>query len=412
MESQRQLSLIGFALNSLSEREIPTRAGEKSLKPRPIPLPLTSSLAIVVATIEITGLTDWGPVGFGALALAFAVTVVHDSRRAQGPLKLNFGRGMLASFYAAWVSVISVGAITRGMWEQDTFIIFFGALLLGLAPLAMASTRPAHKPSESSTLILKLSTVAFGIVALGVEVATIVGLEGFGRFSHERVYVALFVLSLSRAANTKSISVLIWAGLVLSFVRYPSATTLLALVVFVLLRAALRINLRRLWVIAGAIIASMAFVLVINGRSLLNEFYLLVGRTDNSGTREYLWAQAETVLAQSPWFGGAASVSITGLANVNGVVQPVPYHNSMLTVGVVAGWPAVALLCALLLIVILGEVFSRKGSLASQSVWLPALAASVVSLAFNPVLEKPGLALIFYTLLALSLVRNESRLNG
>jgi hypothetical protein len=298
------------------------------------------------------------------------------------------------------MSLLLIAAIRAGTWNAETFIIIFGSWLPAMGVVAyriLPARRPRLSKTRAADDFLVATTLLFGFAAI------LDGVIGWGSsgppdfMNHERAFVAILCLLMPLRRAQTAARLVVSIGLVLAMVRYPSATTLAAVVCAVITLLVLRLKSRARTIAAIVLGGGLALLLVPLADALLADYYDAVGRTDNSATRLVLWAQGLAVLSGDPVGGGWASAPITGWANVAGIVQPVPFHNSALTIAVAGGLVALGLTGFLLAAVLFNGVWSVQSAPDFARVWVPTLTAAIVCATVNPVLERPGTAIPFYT---------------
>ncbi|WP_404443822.1 hypothetical protein LG315_10535 [Microbacterium marinum] len=251
-----------------------------------------------------------------------------------------------------------------------------------------------------------LASSLFALVAVSDGIARLFDGTPAGFLNHETAFVAILVLCLTPTRGRRLIQVLTLGALILSTIRYPSATTALAVAGAALTWGALKTS-RNAVIALAAGIAGLAAALLPRAEQLLQDFYTQVGRVNNTATREMLWGQAEGIIERNPLVGGGAREPITGLAHIYGQTQFAPFHQSFLTFGVVGGVTAIAILISLLITTLGTAVFSRRDKSSFKLSWAPALAAGAICLTVNPILERVDTSLIFAVLTICAFARHE-----
>lgn len=217
--------------------------------------------------------------------------------------------------------------------------------------------------------------------------------------NHETIFVVV-VSTLLTTRMRRLTAVVAIAAVAISTLRYPTATILLILVVGAILISVCKAFSGRSVKVAVAVVGSAAGVMLLRyGQSAINVFYSNSSRTNNTETREVLWAQGLEVVYSNPLFGGHGTETITAEAIINGRLAKVPLHNTLLTLAVYGGAILVALL---VMLIATAAILSLRGVAANNRVGLIAilsLTSVTSSLLFNPVLDKLGIAVCFYAVL-------------
>ncbi|MDV2976878.1 UNVERIFIED_CONTAM: O-antigen ligase family protein [Actinomycetes bacterium ARC8] len=288
--------------------------------------------------------------------------------------------------------------MATGTWAPDTLVILAGALPLLVAPVAYYALPPRPHWQGRLYIVLMCATAIFAVSAVVDGLLTPWG-EQPTLLGHEKAYLAVVLIGMPNSKTTRICKLLIIVGLCLAFTKYPSATTGFVLIVsalcFWLIRAETRAsrNIRFIFLLLGFAVLSTSSAAVIAA------FYRFFGRGDNTDTRLGLWEQALQTVTRSPWVGSAASEPITGLANIRGIIQPVPYHNSYLSLAACCGLTALLLFACSVVFAVLNSLSLTRVNREYTQLWLPALMAGLITMSVNPVLEKLGTALPLYALL-------------
>lgn len=364
----------------------------------PIPCPMTVGTALALAALDVFSWTSHGPPYRYVLAtiwlvVAFAVDgAIHGSNRCLRPVVV-----LAMCLFGFWMLGIFVFAVMTRNWSSDSLVLFAGVLPLLAAPAAYVALPSRPQWAFAAQRICRGSVAVFSIAALLDAALTPHG-EQPELLGHEKAFLAIVVLALPRFRGSWFVKWVVGLAVVVAFLKYPSATVgfgaMVAIVCFMLVQARTRTSLY----VRGSMLVTCFLVIAINASDWLARFYLVVGRGDNTSTRIGLWDQALNTVRGSPLVGSAASEPITGLANIRGLIQPVPFHNSFLTLAACCGIIAVALF-ALLVLCLSSAILSfdpdvRRGT----GLWLPALLAGAVTMSVNPVLDELGTALPFYGL--------------
>lgn len=361
--------------------------------------PTTLATALALATLDVFAWTSNGPsyryvVATTWLVLAFAVDgALVGSRRRLSPSVI-----CPLVLLGLWILALHVTAIGSATWAPDTLVILAGALPLLAAPAAYFAFPPRPQWRARMVNVFLGVSLIFSVAAALDAVLTPWG-EQPTLLGHEKAFLAVVVVALPRTRVTTLCKAITVVALVVAFMKYPSATdgfvAVVSLVSFWLIRAKSRTSLN---IRAVGLVVCFA-VLAINSADWLAKFYTAVGRGDNINTRVGLWDQAINTVYDSPLVGSAASEPITGLANIRGLIQPVPFHNSFLALAACCGLVAVGLfaLASLLLFVrcLSADTVRRN----SARLWLPAFLGGLVTMSVNPVLENLGTGLPLYALM-------------
>jgi len=216
---------------------------------------------------------------------------------------------------------------------------------------------------------------------------------------HEKAYLAVVALAVPKFRGSALMKVIVIAALAIAFMKYPSATVgFVAIVACVCVWLIFAETRTSLIIRATGLVVCFA-VISYNAADWVARFYSAAGRVDNTSTRLGLWDQALVTISKNPITGSTASEPITGLANIRGIIQPVPFHNSFLTLAFCCGVVAVVLFGILLIALLIACLSSHLAQRRAAVIWLPALFAGVITMSVNPVLERLGTALPLYALI-------------
>ncbi|MFJ6346472.1 O-antigen ligase family protein [Pseudarthrobacter oxydans] len=326
--------------------------------------------------------------------LAFGV----DGATVGSKRRLRAGVVIPIYLFGAWIFGVFSFAILTNAWAPDSFVLLAGVIALLVAPIAYFALPPRPSWQVSIERFYRFALCAFAITALIDAYLTPAGMQPV-LLGHEKAYLAVIVLAAPKFRGSQLIKLVVIVALGVAFIKYPSATVgfvaIVSLVCVWLLVARNRIsqNLR-----AAGLIVSFG-VISYNASDWVAQFYAATGRVDNTNTRLGLWDQALSTITKNPLTGSTASESITGLANIRGIIQPVPFHNSFLTLAFCCGVVAVILFGLILLAIVTSCLSSSLNNRKAAILWLPALLAGVITMSVNPVLEKLGTALPLYALI-------------
>lgn len=389
--------------NFLAKREECVRQlGELSIMRHGPRCPATIATALLLATLDVFSWTSDGPsyryvIAILWLALAFAI----DGSLAGDRRRLHIGVVFAIYLFGLWVAGVFTYAILTKHWAADSFVVLAGVIAIVIAPVAYYAlpARPGwHLPASR---FFQWATYCFAGAALVDGILTPAGSQPI-LLGHEKAYLAVVALAAPRFSGVIAMKTTVVIALIVAFLKYPSATVafvgLVAGICVWLLSAKTRGSLV---LRTGGLVLCFA-IISYNASRWVSQFYSATGRVDNTSTRLGLWDQALATIAKSPITGAAASERITGLANIRGIIQPVPFHNSFLTLAFCAGIVAVVLFGLLLSAALLACLSSSPRELRGALIWMPALFAGVITMSVNPVLERLGTALPLYALILCS----------
>lgn len=369
-----------------------------------VAVPWTIATALVISSINSTGLLPSSPEVYVLAALALVVALIADHRGNGANYRLSGPGSVVAGMLSLWLLLLTFIAIDSASWAPNTFVITYGAAVLLVAvivrsPAVRAPAASSGRPAQA----LVFGALLFALVSIIQGLDTIDGAWTQG-LNHERMFIAVLCFTLPLGRHSMFVRVLVALAVAVSIFRYPSATTFVALLAAALTAMVLR-GARRLWAVLALLLGVVAMLValpIVN--DLLRFFYATIGRVDNSSTRRHLWSQANRILADNPVLGGAMSEPITGMAHINGITQPVPFHNTLLTLGVAGGYVAMVLFGLLVLLLLGRGLFGSERNLGHAKLWVPSFVAAVVCISVNPVLEKLDTVLVFYALVVCGLL--------
>lgn len=321
----------------------------------------------------------------------------------------------LAIAYSGWLLSLAALAVMEGAWARNTLVVVAVPILIGAAGwLSLLRFGRGRRVSLSRTVARAPYAAAGLFASLSLVEVLILNPSGpFELLSHEKTFVAIYVLCMPPRRGVRVLKIAMIAGLMTSLVAYPSATT----VATVLAAAAISWLIRKDRLSAATMswlctVLIIGFLFIQNAESALRKFYSAVGRTDNTQTRLFLWQQVIPYIEEHPFVGGAAKVSITALANINGISRPTPLHNSFLTLLLVGGGVAILLLMLLVFMLTTTAVSrSTRPSSGRTNQWLPPLVAGFGAFAVNPVIDNLASSLFFTVLILMGFASAVRRSN-
>lgn len=364
-----------------------------------IACPATVGTALLLATLDVFSWTSDGPahryfVAIAWLVLAFAI----DGALAGRKRRLRTGVVLTLYLFGLWIVGIFSFAILTGNWAADSLVILAGVLAILLSTIAYFALPARAKWRPPIERYYGFATFVFAFAALIDAFFTPADMQPI-LLGHEKAFLAVVALAAPKFRGSMLMKLVVVVALAIAFTKYPSATVgfvaIVALVCVWLLFAETRTSLI---VRATGLIVCFG-VISFKATEWVAWFYSATGRVDNTNTRLGLWDQALATIYKSPISGSTASESITGLANIRGVIQPVPFHNSFLTLAFCCGVVSVVLFGVLLIAVLLACLSSHPPQRHASVIWLPALFAGVITMSVNPVLERLGTALPLYALI-------------
>lgn len=361
--------------------------------------PTTLATGLLLAALDVFAWTSSGPsLRYVIATLWLVISFAIDGSIAGGARRLHPALVAAMVSFGAWILAVHLSAVLSGRWSSDTLVILAGALPLLVGPAIFYALPPRPQWRTAMMTGLTTASVLFAVTAVLDAVLTPWG-EQPTLFGHEKAFLAVVILALPPVRSSSFTKFLTVVGLVIAFMKYPSATVgfavLVSSVCFWLICATTRASL----IFRMLILLGCSMLLLANAAEWIRQFYYLTGRGDNTDTRLGLWAQAVENVRRSPIVGSAASEPITGLANIRGVIQPVPFHNSFLSLASSAGLVALVLFILVITFAALTSLSLDGLSKSHNWVWFPAFLAGVVTMSVNPVLESLGNALPFYALL-------------
>lgn len=310
------------------------------------------------------------------------------------------------SAFGIWCTGVWSWAVFSGNWSRDTGVyLFFGPLVM--AAVVVFSLRPTDLLPRIRPCIDRApyaASIVLGAVATFDVLRTPDGDPPFV-LSHERLFAVVIVFSLpKRPLWSLAARAAVGFAFLLGLVHYPTASAVVAFgsVVLMLVIGHLRVSsgVKACLVVAGLSIVTF----LVDSAEIRRWFYSLVGRTDNTVTRQFLWSQATQELVDSPISGGGGSAPITALGYIRGEYQSVPLHNSLLSMALVVGLVGTSLFVLLVLLALRNEFkFEREGQF--ELTCAPALVAAASTLWVNPTLDSLASASVFYMVLLLGVCR-------
>lgn len=300
--------------------------------------------------------------------------------------------------FGVYLSGLAASAAVRGVLSPDNVVVIVLAcvpLLVGLVVKMRLKTRGIR---PVGVLLLKTSAVLWATRSL-LDAATATAGVPLEFFSHERCFIALVILFIPAGRWYLAVRIAMLLAIAISMYKYPAATTAIVLLAAALTYLVMAVSRTTLRVGLAAVIAATAVVASSNN-VLLERFYQMAGRTDNSSTREYLWAQATASIERSPLLGGAASTPIVAINERSGDLFLLPIHNTWLTLGMIGGVLAIVIFGLTLGSALLAGLVSKRPS----ALWLPALMGAAVTLSVNPTLDRPDTSLTFWLLVCSAVV--------
>ncbi len=365
--------------------------------------PLQLSFAGVLILSGLGGLGISAPsisVNAALYVLVIALGYILDRASFGHGGRLGRASLVMGCAFGLWLIALSFTSLVNGSMSPDTAVIVIPAVipLLLAASLGLRLGTDGLMPLGAPALRVAASFwVATAILdALTAEVGSPLQF-----LSHERTFIAVAIVSMPGAGAFLLARVGAGAAVLLSLSIYPSATSLAVILIACLVAVLLRIR-SRTWRLVGAGIAATVSAVLLGATDTIGRLYIVMGRVNNSETREALWAQALTVIDSNLLVGGAVSMQISGTFERYGRVLQVPIHNTWLTLGVAGGVIAIAAFAATVGFAVLA------GITAAQARWLPALAGAVVTLSVNPTLDRPDTAAAFWVLVCSAMVISQN----
>ncbi|MEW1931898.1 hypothetical protein AB0362_06910 [Rhodococcus sp. NPDC079359] len=391
----------------------------------------TLGSALVVSTADVTGWVSSGPpwrYAFMVPGLCAAAAIDGTFRRKVDrllPIGTFAGEykglsrtttALLYGFSLLCLTYISCGTI-MGTFNGDNYavalppaiLLFYVAAYKRPLGIRLSST-PLTVLTDLVRINTRRSTIFSGIAMLFAAAAlsdalsaTTGGPPPFA--NHETIFI-LVTASLLATRFRKTIAIVSIAAIIVSTLRYATATLLLiALTAAALLLLSYLISGRSFKYavfLAGPLLATGYLIF---GQRIINSFYSNASRTNNSDTREELWSQGFDVLKANPLFGGYGSETITATALIDGRSANVPLHNSVLTLGVYGGAILIVLFgCLVFRGALAGIDNIASGGLTYVSPLLGLISATI-TLLFNPVLDQLGQSFFFYAALLWSVTQ-------
>lgn len=359
-----------------------------------IMLPNFVALALLFLSLDYFGLISEGPpLRYPMVLLALVATAYIDFRHTPFVFRLSPILRIALLVLCLWCVIGPALALAASDWNDTTAVIATAPLVLATV-LAAELRRPPLTHYIGRPTLLYWAACAF--MATSVWDATISTASSDIFLNHEKTFVALYILGLPNNRLTVFTKLGMVVSLILSFATYPTATSVVAVILAAMtaLIVSSERSARKPLIVAGA----LALVpVLIYGPPILERFYSLTNRADNSETRQALWDAAVRVIDGNWVLGGWFTAPITAPTDINGTTQFTPFHNSWLTLTTAGGLlltGAVIIVAAL----VVWKGLTRR--LLGASYWCPALVAALWSMSINPIPDKLGLALFVYVVLA------------
>lgn len=391
---------LGTSLN----RGTPTRdttQGGMSQEKR-LFFPRTLTIIFLLGAIDSTRIISNGPTFRYAVVVPLMILVLLLDIQNAGDLPTPKKGGLFwIATYGLWLVSVWFYALITATWSNDTGVYLIPGLLLVALPL-IADVPRRSQVGKTLELFFALAVLCFCGAAVADIFATPQGNPPYV-LSHERFFLAVLVVSLPRFRFSRITKIAVCATAVYSFVHYPSATVVTVALTVAGFLAINRLKVSPFKKIFAILMIVAGVVLVSTNQNVREAFYAAFGRVDNTETRFLLWSQATDILADSPLWGGAGSIPITATAYINGTFQPVPLHNSILSMTVVSGFIAVFLFLGSLMVLTFQSLDRVNFTSRSQaSYFIPTVVAAFVSLSVNPSLDSLAESVSFYAILAMA----------
>lgn len=342
-------------------------------------------------------------VSLQALLWLTVLTLAAAADGRRGFLLTRYGTRTLlvATLLGAWVIVLGTSAVFATALDPSVLVVI-GACLSPTTMWVAAKCTSGRSPSTSTGARFALAACTFWALLALIDAVTAPPGSPLPFISHERTFMAVFLLfaPFTRRYARNTIRLIVGVALLVSFAKYPSATTVIVALVGGSAFGVMR--LRRFSLRVAAIVSLAGGALYLgSGADRLGSFYERFGRNDNSLTREILWSQARSLIEYSPVQGGGARLPVTAMFTQGAQTFLAPLHNSWLTIGVVGGWVAITLLAVVCIRGLACGLVVR----ASDGYWFPPLCAAVVTLTVNPTFDRPDTGFFFWLLVLLSSVK-------
>ena len=404
---------------------------------------LTLSAALIASASDVVGFASQGPPWRYAVIMPIMCLVAaldgNNRRRVvqcRGTHSNNIVRGvrsssllsnniiLIVAFAILCISYLGVG-IYFDNFNADNFIVPVPPFILlsyGLGFFLGSDWRFAHTATgemlDRIPIFQHRAARLFSIVALAYSVIALAD-ASWAPFSspppfanHETLFVLIAAAVIAPRYRTATLLVGSVAVAV-STMKYPTATLLLIVISGVLIVAISRLFTgRSVYVALLASVPAVGLFYSAYGEKIVQQFYQQSSRTNNSNTRERLWSQGFDVIAENPIVGGHGQVSITARALIDGRLANVPFHNSLITLGVFGGLLCIILFVALVVagaVVCVRRLANSNGSAVCP---LIALTGMFLTLLFNPVLDSLGNSVCTYAILIWVLSQNAADLDS
>jgi O-antigen ligase len=291
-----------------------------------------------------------------------------------------------------------VGVVVEG--TSATTLPIFLPMIVAFLYLGCLET-----PTEREARLLLRGLEWVGILYAGLAAAVALGLiPGFLEFRQFRnASLAFVALGVAAAISQRHwLRFVLVAGLgVLVFVVYPSGTSIVVglTVAFTLLMVPLRVSRIRPYLLGSAAAAAVILVLLNFNAwvQLSNDYFSLVGKSNNNSTRLAVWTAGLERFQESPIYGdGFSGPTVTTAIREEGRQEfQLPYHNDYIQVLANGGLIGLGLLVGWIVLTEL-LVFRRYLELVDAGEWykgatlrtlLSGFNAFVVIAAFNPTIS-------------------------
>jgi hypothetical protein len=368
---------------------------EKTARWVPVEYPRTFTALFLLESARFFG---WGTRGGAAHYLVdlglIAICLITDRAHSKRGVAAGYRRLLVA--YTAWLSSLSVFAVASGTFEPDVLVLLAEPLPFVVGAFATRASLLRNR-ERFEVNVVHIAAAAYCALAILDARSTPDG-SPVGLLSHEHFFVGIFALTLPKNRGVLWVRVLAVLALGMSFVAYPAASALLqgavAVIVAVLIRRPNRLTRNTLSFLGLAV----AFYLGNAIRTWLPEFYRYFDRADNTTTRIYLWSVGVKIVEEHPIAGSAMTSPITSSFRQGGDTVVIPLHNSYLAVAVAGGLVALLLFLLLLLLPVVAGLLTHGPVASRQRPLLPALAAAIVSMSVNPVIDRLETGLFVFAL--------------
>lgn len=368
--------------------------------------PATTAVLLAIPCIEYwKGISNGGVISYACMLIASTLAIALDGRNRTPELTTRWKPSeLLGVLFVVYLSAIYLFTWASVGRPEDSLVLVVGASLLIAAPVAYRALPPKVRGGTATRTwnsILALLGTTFAVLG-ALDVARAPLREPPSFFNHETVFIAVAILCLPPAKAFLPVKITTCVALLMALIHYPAATSVLGLVIaagtfFALKRFGPEHRPKLI-----ALIGLATFPLFLVFDKLVENFYSSVGRVSNSGTREQLWQQAWRSIQDEPIFGSLGRETITGFAVIRGTLQPVPFHNSFLTLIVFGGCIAAGALFLLIAMRLIEAARSSRDEMRNILVWAPALTCATFAMTVNPVLDNAVSAVPFYLILVIS----------